>query len=200
VSSGGSPDEPPPGPTIRNVARGDADRYATARDALSGLPMAVVLVGAGQGPDRSCATGTAMYVSFAPARIAVALHPGSKTCKLVEEAERFSVSVLGEEHVELAVAAGRSVPGADKFAALGLEAVTGPDGTPALAGARLILWCRVVEAHPVGDHRLFIGEVDAYDRAGLDAADGRPSLVRHQRRYASIGSWLSDAAPEGYPT
>jgi flavin reductase (DIM6/NTAB) family NADH-FMN oxidoreductase RutF len=177
-----------------------ADRYRTAREALAGLPMAVVLVGAGADGARSCATGTAMYVSFSPPRLVVALHPGSHTCALIQRTERFSVSVLDVDDLAIAAAAGRSAPGPDKFSSLGLDAVDGPAGTPALQGASLILWCRVVDHHDAGDHRLFTGEVEAYDRSGLDDATARPALLRQQRRYASIGGWLSEEAPEGYPT
>lgn len=178
----------------------DPDRYATARSALSTIPLAVVVVGAGDADHRSCATGTAMYVSFVPPRLAIALHPGSRTCALVDEHRRFSISVLRDDQVDLAGRAGRGGTGDDKFAALGLDVAIGPDGTPALADASAVLWCRVVDDHPVGDHRLFVGEVEAYDRRDLDAPDARPALVRHRRRYASIGAWSSDEAPEGYPT
>jgi flavin reductase (DIM6/NTAB) family NADH-FMN oxidoreductase RutF len=188
------------GDAIVSVGRDDQDRYAAARQALSGIPLAVVIVGAGRGTDRSCATGTAMYVSFSPAQLAIALHPGSRTCALVESHARFSISVLADDQVDLAVRAGHSGGDRDKFAALDIPVVDGPDGTPAVAGAPARLWCRVVGQHPVGDHLLFIGEVEAYDRSGLDDPAGRPALVRHRRRYASIGEWLSDEAPEGYPT
>lgn len=186
--------------TIRDVHPDDPERYRAAREALSGLPMPVVLVAAGQGSERSCATGTAMYVSFAPPRVVVAIHPGSKTCHLMEATNRFSVSVLGEEHLALAFDAGRSGHGPDKFATLGVTAVADAEGTPAMADARLVLWCRIISRAPVGDHVLFIGEVERYDRSGLDGAATGPALIRHQRRYGSMGRWLSDEAPEGYPT
>ncbi len=186
--------------SIRRVVADEPDRFRAAREALSGLPMPVVLVGAGRGPERSCATGTAMYVSFAPPRVVVAIHPGSKTCQLMEATSRFSISVLGEEHLALAFDAGRSGQGSDKFAALGVTVVADEAGTPAMTDARLILWCRIISREPVGDHVLFIGEVETYDRSGLDDATAGPALVRHQRRYGSMGRWLSDEAPEGYPT
>lgn len=186
--------------SIRRVVADEPDRFRAAREALSGLPMPVVLVGAGRGPERSCATGTAMYVSFAPPRVVVAIHPGSKTCHLMEATGRFSISVLGEEHLALAFDAGRSGQGSDKFADLGVTVVADEAGTPAMTDARLILWCRIISREPVGDHVLFIGEVETYDRSGLDDATAGPALVRQQRRYGSMGLWLSDEAPEGYPT
>ncbi len=192
-----APDAASP-PTMHNPA--DPDRYATARQALSTIPLAVVLIGAADGTSRGCATGTAMYVSFAPPRLAVALHPGSRTTALVRLSGWFSVSVLRDDQVDLAMRAGKGGGGDDKFAHLGAAVVVGPASTPALADAAAVVWCRVVDESEVGDHRLFVGEVAAWDRRAMDDPEGRPALVRHQRRYASIGPWASSEAPEGYPT
>lgn len=185
-------------PTMHDPA--GPDRYATARQALSTIPLAVVLIGAGDAASRGCATGTAMYVSFAPPRLAIALHPGSRTTALVRSSGWFSVSVLRDDQVDLARRAGKGGGGDDKFAHLGAAVVVGPASTPALADAAAVVWCRVVDESDVGDHRLFVGEVAAWDRRAMDDPDRRPALVRHQRRYASIGPWASSEAPEGYPT
>ena len=182
---------------IERAADHADDRYAVARAALSSIPLSVVVIGAGDGPDRSCATGTAMYVSFSPPMLAVALHPGSHTSRLVEAGRAFSVSVLHADQLDVAAAAGRGGPGTDKFADLGLETVDAAElpGTPGLASAAFVLWCRVAEQLASGDHRLYVGEVVAYGGLGTD----RP-LLRHRRRYAELGAWLSEPAPEGYPT
>jgi flavin reductase (DIM6/NTAB) family NADH-FMN oxidoreductase RutF len=177
-----------------------ADRFATARAALSTIPLAVVIIGAGDGTARGCATGTAMYVSFAPPRLAIALHPGSRTTALVRASGWFSVSVLRDDQLDLAMRAGTGGGGDDKFAHLGEAVALGPASTPALADAAAVLWCRVVDETETGDHRLFIGEVASWDRRALDAAGARPALVRHLRRYATVGPWASAEAPEGYPT
>jgi flavin reductase (DIM6/NTAB) family NADH-FMN oxidoreductase RutF len=173
------------------------DRFAVARAALSELPLSVVVVGAGHGGERSCATGTAMYVSFAPPQLAVALHPGSRTCRLVEASHGFSVSALRADQLDLAMDAGRGGSGDDKFAELGAATVETAElpGVPGLDDAAFVSWCRVVQAHSTGDHRLFIGEVVAFGGPTSD----RP-LLRHRRRYAALGEFLSETAPEGYPT
>lgn len=182
------------------VSADDPDRYRTAREALAALPMSVVIVGAANDRHRSCATGTAMYVSFAPARLAIALrHPGSRTAELVDRSGRFSVSVLAQSHLDCAMAAGRSSSGGlDKFAALGLPVIEGPAGTPALASSTLVMWCDVVSRSDAGDHILVVGEVTAYEQGSADSDE--PALVRHRRRFATVGEWLTDEAPEGYPT
>lgn len=182
------------------IVRADSltgDRYAVARAALSELPLCVVAVASAGESGRSLATGTAMYVSFAPAQVAVALHPGSRTCRLIEEGGAFSVSALRDDQVELAMAAGHGGSRDDKFAELGVETVESEalPGIPALADAGFALWCEVADRLTTGDHRLFIGTVVAFGGATTE----RP-LLRHRRRYAGFGDWLSETAPEGYPT
>lgn len=176
------------------------DRYAVALAALAEVPLAVVVLGAAHGGERSCATGTAMYVSFAPPRLAVALHPGSTTCRLIESSGAFSVSVLRADQLDVAVAAGRSAPGTDKFAALGLATrdCAEQPGVPALADAAFVAWCRVTDRLPTGDHVLLVGEVVAFVPVTGEVVP--PPLMRHQRRYVSLGASLTDAAPDGYPT
>ena len=176
----------------------DADRYAVAKAALSQIPHGVAIIGAADGAERSCATGTCMYVSLQPPQVAIAEHPGSRTTKLVQKSREFSVSLLHSSQQDVAVAAGRSAEGPDKFALLGIKALEAPPGlsAPAVAGSLAILWCRVVDERVTGDHILFVGEVAAHrvDEAKADA------LLRYRRRYTHVGHWTSDVAPEGYPT
>jgi flavin reductase (DIM6/NTAB) family NADH-FMN oxidoreductase RutF len=176
----------------------EAARFDLARNALSQIPHPVVIVAAAADGERSCATGTAMYVSMAPAQLAIALYPGSRTSKLIERSGEFSVSVLTEAQQDLAVAAGRSAPaGRDKLSALGIPALAPPEGAsaPGVAGAAAVLWCRVVQRVPTGDHILHVGEVVAHvvDEAQVGA------LLRFRRRYLNVGDWTSDVSPEGYP-
>jgi flavin reductase (DIM6/NTAB) family NADH-FMN oxidoreductase RutF len=175
-----------------------ADRFELARTALSRIPHPVVIVASAAGSERSCATGTAMYVSMAPAQIAVALYPGGHTARLIERSGEFSVSVVTQAQQDVAAAAGRSVAaGEDKFIALRIPVQGAPPGAaaPAVAGSLAVLWCRVVQRVPTGDHVLHIGEVIAHrdDEHKLDA------LLRFKRRYMNVGHWTSDESPEGYP-
>jgi flavin reductase (DIM6/NTAB) family NADH-FMN oxidoreductase RutF len=78
-----------------------------------------------------------------------------------------------------------------------LEVLAPPEGfdVPGVAGSIAVIWCRVTTSQSVGDHMLFTGDVV---HAELPTAG--PALLRHQRRYARLGEWLSEEAPEGYPT
>jgi flavin reductase (DIM6/NTAB) family NADH-FMN oxidoreductase RutF len=175
------------------------DRYALAKAALSQLPHPVVVIGAAADGERSCATGTAMYVSHAPAQIVIALHPGSNTSKLIDRSGAFCVSILTQAQQGIAEAAGRSGPsGQDKLTALGIPVADPPQGmtAPGVAGSIAILWCTVVHRIPSGDHIVHIGDVIAHqtDPTKTDA------LLRFRRRYFNIGEPTSGESPEGYPT
>ena len=99
------------------------DRYAAAKLILSRIAHPVAIIGAAHGGERSCATGTVMYVSHVPPMVAIAEHPGSRTTRLIQASREFSVSLLHDSQQELAVAAGKSGEGPDKFAALKIPVV-----------------------------------------------------------------------------
>lgn len=180
-----------------SAAASRSDAYRVARTVLAELPCPVVIIAAAHGDERSCATGTAMYVSFMPPALAIAVHPGSRTGRLIEASGEFSVSLLGEDQMDAAVRGGRSARGSDKLAELGLGvAVSDRSTAPALAAAPLMIWCRVTHRHSAGDHVVVVGEVIDHRQA---PQAGRP-LIRHRRRYAGPGEWLSDELDESYPT
>jgi flavin reductase (DIM6/NTAB) family NADH-FMN oxidoreductase RutF len=174
------------------------DVYELARTVLSRIAHPVAIIGAAHDGERSCATGTTMYVSLSPAMLAIAEHPGSRTARLIKESGEFSVSLLHDSQQDLAVAAGRSAAGPDKFATLKIRALEAPSGlhAPGVEGSLAILWCRVTQSAPTGDHQLYVGEVVAHH---IDERRWDP-LLRYRRRYARLGHWTSDEAPEGYPT
>lgn len=185
----------PPAPAAPATPRDE--RYAVARNVLAELPCPVAIIAAAADGERSCATGTAMYVSFVPPALAIAVHPGSRTCRLIEASGEFTVSLLGEDQVEAAQVAGRSAAGADKLAAIGLGiAESHASEAPGAADTPLTIWCRVTHRHEAGDHVLFVGEVVDHRRD----PDGSPPLLRHRRRYVKRGDWLTDDAADGYPT
>ncbi|HEV8534356.1 MAG TPA: flavin reductase family protein [Candidatus Limnocylindria bacterium] len=173
------------------------DRYAVAKNVLSRIAHPVAIIGAAHEGERSCGTGTVMYVSHAPAMVAISEHPGSRTTRLIQASGEFSVSILHDAQQDLAIAAGKSAEGPDKFATLRIPVATRPgSNTPAVDGSIAILWCKVVDSRPTGDHILFVGELTdsiVNDRK-FDA------LLRYRRRYLRMGHWTSEEAPEGYPT
>src|SRR5437667_12869768 len=102
------------------------DRYAAAKLILSRITHPVAIIGAAHNGERSCATGTVMYVSHVPPMLAIAEHPGSRTTRLIKASGEFSVSLLHDSQQEFAIAAGRSAEGPDKFAALKIPVADQP--------------------------------------------------------------------------
>ena len=68
---------------------------------------------------------------------------------------RFAVNILGEAQRELSRRF--ATKGIDRFE--GVRVRPGATGVPLLDGALSVLECRVVRAHPAGDHTIFVGEV-----------------------------------------
>lgn len=156
--------------------------------------MPVAVIGAADGIDRSCATGTLMYVSLVPPQVAITLHPGSRTFALIRATGEFSASLLSTHQLDVATEAGRPGRGRDKFAATGIPVLDAPAGfaAPGVAGSIAVLWCHVKAQVETGDHVLMVGVVAHHvtlDETGLQ-------LLRVARRYAALGPWLSDQASD----
>ena len=175
-----------------------SDIYDLARQVLTPIAHPVSITAAAYEGERSCGTSTLMYVSHAPPMIAIAEHPGSRTARLIRDSGEFSVSLLHDSQQDIAMAAGKSAPGPDKLATLRIAALEPPACRlpPGIAGSIAVLWCRVTQSMPTGDHQLFIGEIVAHH---LEVTRWDP-LLRYRRRYFRLGHWTSDESPEGYPT
>jgi len=115
-----------------------------------------------------------MSVSLDPPLVLVSLDNRSRTKPVIERAGRYGVSVLAEEQKALSDHfAGRPQEG---LAIVFVERA----GAPVLEGALAQVVARVVEAHPAGDHTLFLGEVEH-----LAYREGRP-LLYYAGRYARL--------------
>ena len=167
-----------------------------AGEALTQLPLAVVVVAADAGGERSCSTGTASYVSFEPPLVVTPLAVGSRTGALVREAGAFSLSILGEDQAEIAVRAA-APSDSDKFAEQGIGVIPPPPGhtAPGVAGSLAVLWCELESAATAGRTLLAVGRI----RAAETARDERVPLVRYERRYHVLGAAAAVEAEAAYP-
>jgi flavin reductase (DIM6/NTAB) family NADH-FMN oxidoreductase RutF/DNA-binding IclR family transcriptional regulator len=77
------------------------------------------------------------------------------------KAERFAVNILAEDQIEFSKRFAKSSK--EKFA--GIDVDIGSNGVPLLRGCSARLQCRVVSRVPGGDHTIYVGEVQAIDRA-----------------------------------
>ena len=104
-------------------------------------------------------------VSLDPPLVLVSLDNRSYMHRILPSVGRYGVSVLTEDQQQLSNHfAGRTVPGLHvRFTAW--------NNTPLLEGAVAYFVARVVDAHPAGDHTLYIGRVEHFE-----ARDDKPLL------------------------
>jgi flavin reductase (DIM6/NTAB) family NADH-FMN oxidoreductase RutF len=97
-------------------------------------------------------------VSLKPPIVLWSLSEKSPSLAAFRSAGRFVVNVLALDQLELSHRFAR--PAADKFA--GLACSEGLGGMPVLAGCVATIECSIVNAQEVGDHVLFLGQVERY--------------------------------------
>jgi len=95
--------------------------------------------------------------------VLVCIGAQSHTRDLILASGAFGVSVLAQEHLEMARAfGGRHSRNLDKFADVATH--TGETGSPLLDACALTLDCRVIAVHDQGSHKLIVGKVVAAER------------------------------------
>ncbi|MDP9482206.1 MAG: flavin reductase family protein [Chloroflexota bacterium] len=121
-------------------------------------------------------------VSLAPPLIVVALDRRRFITPIVHRSGRFAVSILSEAQQALSDCfAGAPVsPGRADFC--GAAWTPGSSGQPILDGAIASLECTVIGSHPIGDHDLFIGQVDDLS---TEEHHAQP-LLYYRRRYLRV--------------
>jgi flavin reductase (DIM6/NTAB) family NADH-FMN oxidoreductase RutF len=125
-------------------------------------------------------------VSLNPPLVLVSLDNRSYMHQILPKAGRYGVSVLAEDQERLSNHfAGRTIEGIHiTFLAR--------HGIPLLEGAVGHFVVRVIDAHPAGDHTLYIGEVEHFE-----SRDERPLLFyaggyQHLRRDVRRSLWPQD--------
>jgi len=163
---------------------------AKFRSALAQWPSGVgVVTTLGDGPEHAPHGMTASSfssVSLDPPLVSICLGNHLPTKELVQRSGVFAVSILGKDQAAIGRRFAGMQPGVtDRFA----EAtwVTAATGAPVLADANAWLDCRVVYAHPGGDHTIFVGEVLATETPRVTAP-----LLFHSRAWGQ----LADPLPE----
>lgn len=116
---------------------------------------------------RTCGMTANAFVSVSldPPLVLVSIDNRANMHKVLPNSGRYGVSVLNDKQEDLS----QHFAGQPKE---GLEVpFTWRHGVPLLEGALAHLVCRVVDAHPAGDHTLYIGHVEE-----LAYGDGHPLL------------------------
>ena len=113
-------------------------------------------------------------VSLNPPLVLWSLENASLSLPVFREAPHWAVHVLASDQEELSGRFARR--GATKFSGLALE--EGVGGIPLLTGCSARFQCRNAFQYDGGDHVIFVGEVERFDRSEA------PPLVFHGGRYA----------------
>jgi flavin reductase (DIM6/NTAB) family NADH-FMN oxidoreductase RutF len=100
-------------------------------------------------------------VSLEPPIVLWSLSVSSPSLQAFSAAGHFAVNVLTLEQIDLSQRFSR--PAKDRFA--GVEFSEGLAGVPVLAGCAATIECSVHKAQVVGDHVLFMGQVERYSYA-----------------------------------
>jgi flavin reductase (DIM6/NTAB) family NADH-FMN oxidoreductase RutF len=117
-----------------------------------------------------------LSVSLDPPLVAVSVDHRAQLHQLLRQTGRYGVSILRSSQQDLST----------HFAGFGAQDIevkfTRRAGLPLLENAVAYLVTRVVDAHPAGDHTLYIGQVEYLEYDG-DAAD---PLLYYKGNYESI--------------
>lgn len=106
-----------------------------------------------------------MSVSMDPPLVLVSADNGTTWHEKASQSDRYGASILSEEQIELS----------NHFAGKTEEDIEIPlmwrNETPLIEEAIAHFVCRIVDAHPAGDHTLYIGEIEYLNYEG-----GKPLL------------------------
>jgi len=172
-------------PRLVAVASED-DRVSEQReaflDAMSRAATGVTVVASDGDYGRRGQTVSAMCsVSADPPSLLVCLNRKSQLVPAIEAHRAFSVNVLRADQKRLADSfAGRPTSNDKAYDFDRVRWETGVTGSPLLSSAVAKFDCRLLEAHTIGTHTIYIGEVVA-----SSAAKGKP-LVYASRGYGEL--------------
>jgi flavin reductase (DIM6/NTAB) family NADH-FMN oxidoreductase RutF len=130
------------------------------RKALGSFGTGVTVVTSGNSQSRwvGVTANSFSSVSLEPPIVLWSLVSTSPNLEVFDQTERFVINVLSLEQVELSKQF--SKPLTDKFA--GVECVEGLGGVPVIQNCVATFECKTVQRILVGDHVLFLGQVENY--------------------------------------
>ena len=124
------------------------------------VPSAVAVVTVSvEDADVGLTVDSLVSLSVEPALVGISISRFAALHELLREAAVFGVSVLAAGQEALAQHFARGVPPIALWT--GIERRAGSTGVPLLDGALGWIECRLAGEHEIGDHTLFVGQVDA---------------------------------------
>ena len=150
------------------------------RDTMGLFATGVTVITMASGNEYHGMTANAvMSVSLTPPLVAVSIALDSFSNRFIREARGFSVNILGQDDV--GVALGFARPAARGEELFGEQTVLGPTGDPVLDGSIGYVGCSLRSVYEEGDHSIVVGHVDALLK---DVRSPRP-LVFFGGRFSS---------------
>lgn len=134
------------------------------RDALGCFATGVTILTAGDDPETACAMTINAFsaVSLDPPLVLVCIKNMSHTLNVTDEFGKFAVHIVTSEQKETALACARN--SADNRPAIDL--VMSDNGIPVLENHLARFECTVESTHQAGDHRILMGRVIDFSKAG----------------------------------
>jgi flavin reductase (DIM6/NTAB) family NADH-FMN oxidoreductase RutF len=140
------------------------------------LPCSVVFVSTAHGEQRDIMTATAMFVSEKEPLLAISVAKDHRTEKLIEQSDKFTLVIAGEDQKKLAMQVG-SVKGdaVDKFDKFSIKSTPGKSSNaPIPEGSAAWMECTVESRQKIKGYQIFIGRV-------VDQEDtGKAPLLWHK--------------------
>jgi flavin reductase (DIM6/NTAB) family NADH-FMN oxidoreductase RutF len=115
-------------------------------------------------------------VSLEPPLVLWSLGLQASSLAVFESCRHYAINVLAEDQIEFSQ--GFSQSQGDPFS--GIDLKVGAHGTPMLPGCCAWFECRNEMRYPGGDHLIFVGQVENFER------QDRPPLIFHRGRYRSL--------------
>lgn len=167
-------------PSVPGVSADDFKR------AMAAVPAGVAVVTAATRDGGWCGAAVSAFMSLSldPPLVAVALNEGSRTAVALESSGSFAAHIVGARHEALALQFASQAN--DKFA--GMTTQVNARGVPIIRDFDVALECVLHAVHPGGDHRLFVGLVEA---VRIEAV-GQPTIW-FERRFHPVTTHLATA-------
>jgi flavin reductase (DIM6/NTAB) family NADH-FMN oxidoreductase RutF/DNA-binding IclR family transcriptional regulator len=145
------------------------------RNTLSSFVTGVTIITTidGEGKPHGLTANSFSSVSLDPPLVLWSQALKAPSHSVFRNAERFSISILAQDQIELSNKFSRG--GQPKFEGVRLK--EGLGGIPLIEGCSATLECKRIATYPGGDHLVFLGEVERIERSG------RPPLGFYGGRY-----------------
>lgn len=127
-------------------------------------------------------------LSLDPPLVLWSLNSNSPSLSMFRDGSHFTVNILAQEQANLSQRFASRIP--DKFA--GIEFRTGAGGTPLIVDCAAWLECRTHSHQDAGDHILFIGEVERFERTDkkpLIFCGGKYVFSEREADAAALTNW-----------